>query len=97
MKAKKPVQDQVHITVYERMVVAYDMVIGGKVLRWDDEKSARNYALMNKRRVKLKRISDRLAGRATYLAKATTPDALVRKRVIRKQVRNLPHEVQKAD
>lgn len=97
MKAKKPAQDQVHINVYERIVKVYDMVIGGKVLRWDDEKASRNYALMNKRRVKLRKISDRLVGRANYLVKATTPDALVRKRVIRKQVRNLPHEVQKAD
>lgn len=83
------------VAVYERVVKAYDLVIAGKVFRWDSLKEAQNFAKMNNRRVRLKKLAGKLRVLAFATVDRTTPNALVRKSVIRKKVRNLPHEVQK--
>lgn len=95
-KAKAPVDDSVlSVKVYERVVLAYDLVIAGKVFRWDSSVEARNFAKVNKRRMRLIRIPSKYKASAFAVVSSTTPDALVRKSVIRKKVRNLPHEVKK--
>ena len=83
------------VKVYERVVLAYDLVIGGKVFRWDSATEARNFAKVNGRRMRLIKVPGKYKASAFAIVCSTTPDALVRKSVVRKKVRNLPHEVQK--
>lgn len=97
MAARKVNKDDsvLSVKVYERVVLAYDLVISGKVFRWDSSVEARNFAKMNKRRMRLVKVSSKYRALALAAIGKTTPDALVRKSVIRKKVRGLPHEVQK--
>lgn len=84
------------IRVYERVATVYDMVMpNGQVYRWDTVEEARNFARVHQLGIKLKKISPEHQKSSRALVLRTTPDALVRKRVVRKLVKNQPHVVEK--
>lgn len=85
------------LKVYERVVTVYDMILpGGKIYRWDSVPEARRFAQVNRfSRITVVKIPAKYVREAAALVNRTTPNALVRKSVKRKLVKDQPHEVQK--